>query len=286
MSMTSKKIVKSIALASVLIASGCGYSDYPGHPGHKTQKEAYVPAWSTVVSGYGEYYDGTYVYSVKYNNRNWQSDNFNFNVKITSYRNKVTDSYPHRPNVFPDADNFQRATGFAGGEFGRYWIANDLDPNADGGLDNFDQTQPLDENGVWIEPGLILVAEAPEQEVDSVDWDLQSNIKNASKLLSSLVANGGKLENLSLSIDALEINGQVLDVDNFKLGFSTNGAGHNQLVIKNQPAMKDIVAKIVANTESLKSVDLKLHFTNGMAIDLPNGMSVMFNHSVLQKLAK
>lgn len=286
MSMTSNRIVKSFALATVLIASGCGYSDYPGHPGHSTDKEAYVPAWSTVISGFGDEYDGTYVYSVKYDTRGWQRDNYNFKVQITSYRNKVTDSYPHRPNIFPDADGFKYATGFSGGQFGKYWQALDTDANNYGGLDNFDRSHPLDADGNWIEPVLVLVTDTPEQEVDKVDWDLQSVTQNASSILKTMIANGGKVDNLSLNVTGLEFNGSVQKVDAFKLEFSTNGSGQNHIAIRNQPAAKSVIKKILENTQSLKTVDLKLHFDNGMAVALPKGMSIKFNHNALAKLAK
>lgn len=274
------------ALSLSLIVAGCGYSDYPGHPGHKTQNEAYVPSLSTVITGFGDEYDGTYVYSVKYNNRGWQNENFNFNVKITSYKNVVTDSYPHRPNIFPDADDFNKATGFAGGDFSRYWIAEDKDPDVVGGLDNFIQTQPLDGDGNWIEPGLILSIDVPEQEVDRVDWDLQSNVTNASEILSNLISNNGKLSNLQLTVNGLEINGRHFKVDDFELGVSSNDIGLGQVSIKKQKSISNLVDTIVNNTENLNRVKLKLHFTNGMAIALPKSISIMFNHSVLKKLAK
>ncbi|WP_196139565.1 hypothetical protein [Aliikangiella sp. G2MR2-5] len=286
MTVMRKQVIKFASLMTILIVSGCGYSDYPGHPGHKTQNEAYVPAWSTVISGFGDEYDGTYVYSVKYNNRNWQKSNYQFNVEIKSYRNKVGSSYPHRPNVFPDADGFDRATGFAGGTYYPYWTATDQDANIDGGLANFDQTHPLDEDGNWIEPGLILVANAPEQEVDSVDWDLQSSVKSAGELLNSLISNKGKLNNLSFSIKNIELDGAVYPAGGFQFEVSTQTGGFNQFKIVNQPATAQLIKSILDNTQDLKKVELKLHLENGMVVGLPKDLSVRFNHKVLRKLGQ
>ena len=285
MSNKHKTIIKLFASAFVLLAAGCGYSDYPGHPGHNTDKEAYVPALSTVISGFGEEYDGSYVYTVRYDNQNWMKNNFKFKAKITGYRNVVTDSYPHRTDIFPDGDGFERATGFAGGKFTRYWTAIDEDPVAEGGLDNFDQSHPLDENGDWISPGLIFIMNVPEQEVDSVDWDLQSTVKNASDLLATLISNGGSLNNLALSVNALELNGQVHNVKPFELLFNSN-LGNVQVSLRNQPATQSVVEAILNNTEHLKIVDLKLHFNNGMEVALPKKISLMFNHDVLAKFVK
>ncbi|WP_444995229.1 hypothetical protein [Aliikangiella sp. IMCC44359] len=278
--------IKLLASASVIFLSSCAYSDYPGHPGHKTANEAYVPSFGTVISGFGDSYDGTYVYSVKYNNRGWQKEDFKFNVKISSYRNIVNDSNPHRPNIFPDADGFNKATGFAGGTFYRYWTAYDQDPENTGGSANFDTSHPLDADGDWIAPALVVAQKVPVQEVDSVDWDLQSSIKNASQLMKSLISNGGSLKNLNLSVNAIGFNDHKVSVEPFALGFDISGLGLNQITIKNQPATKSVMQAILNNTNNLEKVDLTLHFSNGMEFALPNNISVMFNHSVISKLAK
>lgn len=285
MSTKHKTIIKLFASAFVLMAAGCGYSDYPGHPGHNTDKEAYVPSWGTVISGWGEEYDGTYVYTVGYKNQRWMKPDFQFKAQIKSYRNKVMSSNPHRPNIFPDGDSMEMATGFSGGHFETYWTAFDLDPNADGFEDNFDQSHPLDADGNWIAPGLVLASNVPEQEIDGMDWDLQSTIKNASQLLNTLIANGGSIENLQLGVNALEFNGQKVNIDTFNVSFRSS-ISNPQIVLQNQPATKSLIKAILANTENLKKVDLKVHFDNGMEFDLPNKVSVAFNHDVLSKFVK
>ncbi len=287
MSSMQKKITRLFAAASTtLLVASCGYSDYPGHPAHNTHTEAYVPAWNTVISGYDEYWDGTYVYTVDYNHQKWMKDSYQFDVKITSYRNVVQNSYPHRPDVFPSGAGFEGATGFAGGTFASHWIANDMDADVDGGLDNFDQSQPLDADGNWVEPGLILVSSVPEQEIDAYDWDLQSNIKNASQLLGSIIENGGSINGLNLGLNAVTLNNQKFAIETFNIGFSTNGGGQNEILIKNQPASKSLIKTILANTPDLKKVELKLHFDNGMEVAMPKGLAVMFNHKALAKFAK
>jgi len=285
MSSTQKTIIKLFAAVFTLLVASCGYSDYPGHPGHKTHTEAYVPAWNTVISDWDPYWDGTYVYTVDYDHQGWMKKGYQFNVKISSYRNTVQGSYPHRPNVFPSGEGFEGATGFAGGTFGSYWVANDTDANAEGGLDNFDQSQPLDSDGNWVEPGLILISTAPEQEVDAYDWDLQSGIKNASKLLSSIIENGGSVNGLTLGVNAISLDNQKFGIDTFNIGFSSKG-GQNEILIKNQPTAKNLINTVINNTTNLKKVDVKFHFENGMEVSLPKGLAIMFNHKALAKFAK
>ena len=285
MSVKQKTLIKLFAGAFTLLAAGCGYSDYPGHPGHKTHTEAYVPAWSTVISGWDADWDGTYVYTVEYDNQTWMKKNYQFDVQIKSYRNTVEGSYPFRRNVFPSGAGFEGATGFSGGVFESYWIANDTDPDNLGFDANFDQSQPLDADGNWIGPGLILGSEAPEQEIDGYDWDLQSGIQNASALLGSIIANGGSINGLSLGVNAISLNGQKHTVDIFNVGFSRNG-GQNEILIKNQPSAKMLINTILDNTENMKKVKMVLHFDNGMDVATPKGLAVSFNHKALAKFAK
>ncbi|MGB0494884.1 MAG: hypothetical protein ACPGJI_00910 [Kangiellaceae bacterium] len=285
MSVKRKNLIKLFAGAFTLLAAGCGYSDYSGHPGHTTHTEAYVPAWGTVISDWDEDWDGTYVYTVDYDHQKWMKKNFQFDIKITAYRNEVLNSNISRPNIFPSGAGFEGATGFAGGTYSSYWIAHDMDPNSDGGEANFDQSQPLDADGNWIAPGLILIADAPEQEVDGYDWDLQTGIKNASAMLSSIIANGGSIEGLSLGLNAISLNNQKFNIDTFNVGFSSI-KGQNQILIKRQPSAKMMIKTILDNTPDMKRVDLVLHFDNGMDVATPKGLAVMFNHKALAKFAK
>jgi len=284
MSKTNKNLFRLFAAAFVVVVTGCGFSDYPGHVAHKTDKEAFIPSLTTVIEGFGDEYDGTFVYSVKYDNRKWYPE-LKFKSKLTTYRNKVPNSLPNRPGIVTDANGFEGATGFSGGVFKRYWTAIDTDRDVTTGFANLDQTHPLDADGNWIAPVLVFVFSAPTQEVDTFDWDLQSTIKNASQLLSSLIDNGGALNNLTMSVNAIELNGQKFPVEHYKLTFSTDGTGSNKLILTNQTAVQNLIKIIINNTENLEQVDLKLFFDNGMEIPMPKNMSVIFNHTVLKKLA-
>jgi len=276
----------ALTIAAVLSLASCGYSDYSGQPGHKTQKEAYIPSLTTTITGYGDDYDGTYVYSVNYDNTKWMKKNYAFKSRITSYRNIVVDSNPHRPNVIPDADKFHNSIGFSGGKFKRYWVATDTDPVEDGFLDNFDTSHPLNADGEWIEPMLILTIDTNITEVDRVDYDLQSSVTNASALLRNLVENGGSIKALKLKVNAIELNGAKISVEPYEIGFSIGQMGLNKIALHHQSATKSVVNALLNNSEHLQKVDLKLHFVNGMEVAMPKAFSVMFNHTALKKLVK
>ena len=144
---------------------------------------------------------------------------------------------------------------------------------------------PLDSDGNWIAPGIVLGSEEPEQEIDGYDWDLQSGMQNASALLGSIIANGGSFNGLNLGINAVSLNGQKHNIDTFNIGFSRKGS-QNEILIKNQPSAKKLINTILENTENMKNVKLVLHFDNGMDVATPKGLAVSFNHKTLAKFAK
>lgn len=281
------KFFPTLLISSVaFIGVGCGYSDYTGHPAHKTQKEAHLNSLSTVVSGYGDEYDGTYVYTARYNNLGWQRPNFSFKSVIQTYRNEVNNSYPTRPGVFVDGDKFKNARGFSGGTFKKYWKAVDTDPDNVGGLDNFDTSFPLDDDGNWIEPGLIFSISGGDTEIDAFDVDLQSSVKNSSDLLSKLVANGGSLEQVKMSITGIEFDGLEVSVEPYSFDMNVSGFSNVEFHIKNQKSSKALLNTIINNTQHLKPVDISVKFDNGMEFQIPEKFQLMFNHNVLSKLAK
>lgn len=281
------KLFPTLLISTVaFIGVGCGYSDYPGHPAHKTQKEAHLNNLSTVVTGYGAEYDGTYTYTAKYNNLRWQKPNFSFKSVIKSYRNIVNNSYPTRPGVFVDGDKMNNARGFSGGKFKKHWVATDTDPVEIGGIDNFDQSAPLDEDGNWIEPGIVMAIEGPETEIDAYNIDLQSSVKNASDLLAKLVSNGGSLNEVSMSITDIKFDGRNVSIEPYTIDMNVSGFSNLELLIKNQENSDALLNTIINNTQHLKPVDLTLQFDNGMEFELPSKFKLMFNHDVLSKLAK
>ncbi|WP_251357948.1 hypothetical protein [Kangiella sp. TOML190] len=282
--MSIKKKILPVALAGgVALMAGCGYSDYVGHPGHKTQKEAHLNNIRVTIVEYEDDWNGSYVYSAKYNNRNWQKPNFQFKNTIQTYRNEVVNSAASRPGVFTDADYFNKATGFSGGQYLKYWKAIDTDPDADGFIDNFDQSAPLNADGEWIEPFLIIAIAEPEVEIDSFDWDLQSQVKNATELFNALVQNGGNLNGLELNINAIKFDRNKVDVAPYKISVDINGTNNLGVLFRNQASSDDVMQAILDNTTDLQPVDLELYFDNGMSIKIPEKFKVVFNHKVVSK---
>lgn len=269
--------------ASIAIVTGCGYSDYVGHPGHKTQKQAHLNNISVTIVDYEDDWNGSYVYSTKYNNRNWQKPNFQFKNTIQTYRNEVVNSAVSRPGVFVDGDHLNKTTGFSGGQYRKYWKAVDTDQNANGFLDNFDQSAPLNADGEWIEPFFIVALNEPDVEVDAFDWDLQSQVKNATELFNTLVKNGGRLNNLQMNISAVKFGRNKVSVDPYQLSVDMNGTNNLAVLFRNQPSSDSLMQAILDNTNNLEPVKLELFFDNGMSVKIPKKFDVAFNHKVVSK---
>lgn len=278
-----KKLLPATLTMGLVALTGCGYSDYVGHPGHKTQREAHLSNMSVTIVNYEDDWNGSYVYSARYNNRRWQKPNFKFKNTIQTYRNEVVNSPVSRPGIFVDADRLNRTTGFSGGQYRKYWKAIDRDPNENGLLDNFDKTAPLNADGEWIEPFFILAINEPEVEIDAFDWDLQSQVKNASDLFSSLVKNGGSLNNLKFNISAVKFDHNKVNVDPYQISVDINGTNNLGVLLKNQPSSDALMRAILNNTNDLEPVKLELFFDNGMSVKVPKKFEIAFNHKVVSK---
>src|SRR4029079_15283888 len=70
--------------------------------------------------------DGTYAYTVKYNNRGGVRDG---SLRIISYRNPVPSSFSRGGPVAGDCDDAQGQRGLAGGKFLTEWVAVDPAPD-------------------------------------------------------------------------------------------------------------------------------------------------------------
>src|SRR4029453_12933915 len=109
-----------VALASV----GCAVTDYDGLAEHKTVAEAKL--WGQEVSFItgDPALDGTYAVTVKYDNHGGRDTN----MKITTYRNPVVNSFSRDGVVDRDGDDVQGSSGILGGKFQPQWVVVDPTP--------------------------------------------------------------------------------------------------------------------------------------------------------------
>lgn len=272
--------VLSIVVLSLGLGA-CGATDYTGWPGHSTQAEAKLLNEEYAFSGFGAALDGTYAYTVKYDNRNGYGD-----VTVTTYRNPVPGAFSADGIVDVDGDDIQGSAGSLttapftpAGKFLPYWVYQDSDQSSCGFSAN---KMKLDKsNGAGP---VILVCYYPAEEVDK-NLDLQANFSSLDELLGMMWS--GMLEqDFSLELSQLVIDGAYVPIENMPIDLSHNGRRTTGLTINNGPGAQSAIQALLANTEDLVPVRVGLIFEGGLALDVPSNMNIAFNHTALQELVQ
>jgi hypothetical protein len=267
--MRHKFLILMVA-AMALVAAGCAISDYDGWPSHQTQAEAKLfGSEISFVTG-DPNLDGTYSYTVKYDNRGGRDSN----LRIISYRNPVPGSFSRDGQIDRDGDDVQGSGGIAGGKFLTEWVAVDPAPGC-----QFDANITQDHSH-GAGP-VILLCMTTNEEVDK-DLDLQANFTSTGDLLAKIwsgAVTGGF---------TAELNGVVINGTNFPLsqpvsiGARSNGMRPTQLSLDlTTPAGKALIQTLLNNTSTGVPVTLSLNFAGGMQLALPAQVKVAFNHNAL-----
>jgi len=260
------------AAALALVSSGCAITDYDGLANHQTQAEAKL--WGAEIAFLvgDPNLDGTYSYTVKYDNRGGVRDP---NMKITSYRNPVVGSFSRDGLVDRDGDDIQGRSGTLGGKFDTEWVAVDPSP----GCQFFANITQDKSHGAG--PLLALCATAQE-EVDK-DLDLQASFTSLGDLFSKLWS-GAVSGGFTMDLTGVRLNGTAVPLaQSVSIAARSNGMRPMQLTVDlTQPNGRALLQAIVDHTSNGVPVTLGLDFAGGMAVDMPNQIRVAFNHTAIR----
>lgn len=264
-------ILMVIALA--LMAAGCAISDYDGWGKHQTQAEAKLFGTEVSFIVGDPNLDGTYAYTVKYDNRAGRD----VNLRITTYRNAVPDSFSRDGQIDRDGDDVQGSGGIQGGKFLPYWLAVDPAPDC-----QFDANITQDHSH-GAGP-VVTLCMSTNEEIDK-DLDLQASFTSTGDLLSKIwsgAVNGG----FTMELNGLVVNGTSVPLARtVSIGATSNGLRPARLSFDlTQPGGRDLIQAILNNTSNRVPVTLGLSFAGGMRVDLPAQVKVAFNHDALFNL--
>ena len=265
-------------LIGVLLMSmagfGCVISDYEGHAAHQTSAEAKL--WGSEISFIAgdPALDGTYAYTVKYDNRNGRDTN----MKIYTYRNAVVDSFSRDGLIDRDGDDVQGRAGILGGKFLPYWTVTDPAPDC-----QFFDNNIQKHNGAPAEP-LAALCEIALEEIDK-DLELQASFSSTGDLLGQIwsgALNGG----FTAELTGITLGGANVALSQpVSIASKANGIRPIQLSIDlSGPSGQALVQAILNNTSDGVPVSVGLSFSGGMSFSLPSQMTVAFNHDALWNL--
>jgi len=258
-----------LALAAIT-ATGCAITDFEGYPGHQTSAESKL--WSQEISFLvgDPAYDGTYAYTVKYNNHNGHD----VNMKIFTYRNPVDSSFSRDGQIDRDGDDVQGRAGILGGKFLPQWTVTDPATDCQFFANN------IQSQGGSPAPLLALCATINE-EIDK-DLELQTSFASLGDMINQIWS-GAVSGNFTAELTGVRLgNTNVTLSQPLSIGARSNGVRPTRITVDlTGPAGHELIQSILNNTSDGVPVSLRLNFAGGMAIDLPNGMKVVFNRQAL-----
>lgn len=253
---------------------GCAITDYEGNAGHQTSAEAKL--WGSEVSFLtgDPALDGTYAYTVKYDNRNGRDAN----MKIYTYRNAVVDSFSRDGQIDRDGDDVQGRSGILGGKFKAFWTVTDPAPDC-----QFFDNNIQKHNGAPTVPP-IAFCEIVIEEIDK-DLELQASFSSTGDLLGQIwtgaLNNGFTAELTGITLGSANVSlSQAVSIE-----AKANGIRPTQLSIDlSGPSGQALIQSILSNTSDGVPVHVGLSFAGGMSFSLPSQMTVAFDHDALWNL--
>lgn len=260
-------------LAMTLFASGCAITDFEGFEGHQTAAESKLWGQEVAFIAGDPAYDGTYAYTVKYNNRNGRD----VNMKIFTYRNPVDSSFSRDGQIDRDGDDVQGRSGILGGTFQPRWTVTDPAADCQFFANN------IQSHGGAPEPLAALCATVNE-EIDK-DLELQASFSSFGNLIdqiwSGAISGGFTAELTGIRLGTTDVSlSQPLSI-----GAVANGIRPSRITVDlTGAAGHELLQAILSNTTDGAPVSVRLNFAGGMAIDLPNGMKAAFNHDAIGSL--
>lgn len=271
-----KKLVTRLAvLALFAVVVGCAITDYTGIENRQTTSEAKM--WGKEVAWDGvdpAAYNGTYSYTVKYNNHGGVVD-----TTINTYLNPIVGSFKRDGIVDVDGDDVQGSGGELGGKFLPFWIYKD----SAFGCQFFDNPAQLDKSPVG--PGIGLCFDGPADVVEEIDkdWDIHAAFTDMDQFFKSLW-NDQTTSPFALDIAAVRINGVNHYVPQFGISIVHNSLRPRNFTIHNGAGLQAAITEILNATQSGQPVQFGFVTAGGMTIDLPSGVRTAFNHNLLRSM--
>jgi len=258
-----------LALAAVA-TTGCAITDFEGFPGHQTSAESKL--WAQEISFLvgDPAYDGTYAYTVKYDNRNGHD----VNMRIFTYRNPVDSSFSRDGQIDRDGDDVQGRKGILGGKFLPQWTVTDPAADCQFFANN------IQSHGGAPEP-LVALCATTNEEIDR-DLELQTSFSSLGDMVNQLWS-GAVTGGFTAELTGLRLGNTTINLSQpLSIGARSNGVRPTRITVDLRGAAgHELIQSILNNTVDGAPVSVRLNFAGGMTIDLPNGMKAAFNHDAL-----
>ncbi len=273
----------ALPLGVVLMATfavGCAITDYSGWAGHQSQSEAKLWGKDVGFGGFGSDVDGTYNYTVKYDNRAGQGK-----VTINSYRNPVLGAFSRDGIVDRDGDDIQGRSGSLtavpatpAGKYNKQFVA--VDPTGGSSCEFFNNIT-FDKSAGG--PQLALCIFGASEEVDK-DLSLQEAFSSIGDLASQIWS-GALGSTFSVALTSITVNGTPITLTNaFTMNVGRNSLRPINLAMDfSSPGGQEVLRALLNNTAHRTPATLSFGFDGGMTFALPGNLTAAFDHDALAR---
>lgn len=273
-----KKLATRLAILAMFgVIVGCAITDYPGWANHKTTAEAKLWYYYEIsFSGFAPDLDGTYAYTVKYDNTTGV-----MNTVINSYRNPIVSSWTSDGQINIDGDDVQGNGGVLGGKFLPMFISRDYDADNCGFFDNI----TYDHSVSGVAAALCFTGAGYGVPENDKNWDLHAAFTDLDQFMKSIWYDATP-NPFVLDIGAVRINGTNYWTNDLGITVNHQGRTPTHVTLMNGPGVQQAIQAILNNTGHFEPVQFGFQAMGGMTVDLPNGVNAGFNHAVLNGLVQ
>jgi hypothetical protein len=277
-------------LGLVIYPLGCAITDYQPWTGHHTSGEARLWGFEIAAKTGDPRLDGTYTYTVTYDDSNTPAGGF-ATTTITTYHNNGfvgTNPPAFDPDGIADRTGVDINGRYASYSFfppwtkdqkwGKYFVAVDTQFGCQFG-DNIKQDYSRSTSGLLT---MLCINGGSEEVADIQELE---DFKGLDDLFARIWA-GTLAKNFTMNLTVVTFNGVQYPMNSaLSLAMKNTGLRPSTIAVDlTTPAGKEFLNAILNYTTDKAPTSLGLEFSGGMTLNLPQSWKVAFNHAAIRKV--
>ena len=279
----------AILIGLVICPLGCAITDYAPWAGHHTSGEAKLLFDEIAFTGFDPRLDGTYAYTVTYDDSNTPVGGFP-TVTITSYHNNGgvgTNPPAFDPDGLADRTGVDMNGRYAPYNFfppwnkdqkwGKYFVSVDTQFGC-----QFFTNIKQDFSKSPFGPAIALCFNSAQEE--TADIQELEDFASLDNLIGRIWA-GTLAKNYTMNLTAITFNGNPYPMNNaLSFAMKNTGLRPSTLAVDLRTAAgKELLNAILNNTTDKAPTRIGLEFSGGLMLNLPSSWKVSFNHAAIQR---
>ena len=278
-----------ILLAVAVFPLGCAITDYAPWTGHHTSGEAKLVFDEIAFSGFDPRLDGTYAYTVVYDDSNTPAAGYP-NITINSYHNNGfvgTNPPAFDPDGLADRTGVDMQGRYAPYSFFPPWSKDQkwgkifVSVDSQIGCQFFTNIKQ-DYSKSAFGPATALCFTAAQEE--TADIQELEDFSSLDSMISQIWA-GTLAKNFTVNVKAISFNGSVYTMTNaLSVAMKSTALRPSTMAIDlSGAAGKELLQAVLNSTVDHAPTRLALSFTGGLSLNLPQAWQISFNHAAIRR---